>query len=53
MADEKINPNRKMGTKRRILTKDALAYKMREDEARYKALAALVEDAQKLKMGYE
>jgi excisionase family DNA binding protein len=46
-------PYRKVGTKRRILTKDVLAYKMHEDEARYKALATLVEDAQKLKMGYE
>lgn len=45
-------PYRKVGKKRRILTKDLLEYKMKEDEARYKALAELVAQAQKLKMGY-
>lgn len=53
LLEEGKIPYRKVGTKRRILTKDVLAYKINEDEARYKALAALLEEAQKLKMGYE
>jgi len=46
-------PYRKVGTHRRILAKDALAYKAKIDEARLKMLAELSEQAQKLKMGYE
>jgi excisionase family DNA binding protein len=53
LLEESKIPFRKVGTKRRILAKDVLAYKMKEDEARYKALAELTEEAQKLKMGYE
>lgn len=46
-------PFRKVGTKRRILARDVLAYKVKEDEARFKALAELTEQAQKLRIGYE
>ena len=46
-------PYRKVGSHRRILAKDVLAYKARIDEARLKTLAELSEQAQKLKMGYE
>lgn len=53
LLEEGKIPYRKVGTKRRILTKDVLTYKMNEDEARYQALGELVEQAQKLKMGYE
>ena len=38
---------RKVGTKRRILAKDVLAFKAREDEARFQSLAKLTEEAQK------
>ncbi len=46
-------PHRKVGSHRRILAKDVLAYKTKIDEARLKTLAELSEQAQKLKMGYE
>ena len=46
-------PYRKVGSHRRILAKDVLAYKAKIDEARLKTLAELSEQAQKLKMGYE
>ena len=46
-------PYRKVGSHRRILAKDVLAYKAKIDEARLKNLAELSEQAQKLKMGYE
>lgn len=46
-------PYRKVGSHRRILAKDVLAYKSEIDEARLKTLAELSEQAQKLKMGYE
>jgi hypothetical protein len=44
-------PFRKVGTKHRILVKDMLAYKMKEDEARLKTLAQLTEESQELGMG--
>jgi len=53
LLEEGKIPFRKVGTKRRILAKDVIAYKVKEDEARFKALAELTEEAQKLKMGYE
>jgi excisionase family DNA binding protein len=46
-------PYRKVGSHRRILAKDVLAYKAKIDEERLKTLAELSEQAQKLKMGYE
>ncbi len=46
-------PYRKVGSHRRILAKDVLAYKTKIDDARLKTLAELSEQAQKLKMGYE
>ena len=46
-------PFRKVGTKRRILAKDVIRYKTTIDKKRYKALAELTKQAQKLKMGYE
>lgn len=53
LLEEGKIPFRNVGTKRRIFAKDILAYKVKEDEARYKALAELTEQAQKLKMGYD
>jgi excisionase family DNA binding protein len=46
-------PYRKVGSHRRVLAKDVLAYKAKIDEERLKTLAELSEQAQKLKMGYE
>jgi len=53
LLEEGRIPFRKVGTKRRILAKDVLAYKMKEDEARLKTLAELTEESQKLGMGYD
>lgn len=44
---------RKVGTHRRVLAKDVIAYKEQEDEARLKALQELTDQAQELGMGYE
>jgi len=52
LLEENKIPYRKVGTKRRILAKDVLAYKTKIDEARLKTLAELAEETQKL-IGYE
>jgi excisionase family DNA binding protein len=45
LAEAKI-PHRKIGTHRRILFSDLMAYKRRSDAERREALSALVADAQ-------
>jgi excisionase family DNA binding protein len=52
LLEEGKIPYRKVGTKRRVLTKDLFAYKTKIDEARLKTLAELTEETQKL-IGYE
>lgn len=52
LLEKKQIPYRKIGTKRRVLAKDVLAYKTRIDKARHKVLKELSSQAQKLNMGY-
>ena len=45
-------PHRKVGTKRRVLMQDVLAFKEKNVQKRLKTLAALSKQAQELDMGY-
>jgi excisionase family DNA binding protein len=52
LFDEKAIPSRKVGTHRRALAADVLAYKEREEAARLKVLDELAAESQRLNMGY-
>jgi excisionase family DNA binding protein len=45
-------PHRKVGTHRRVLFRDVMAYKQKNDAERLKALEELTAQAQELNMGY-
>ncbi len=52
LLDKGEIPHRKVGSKRRILAKDMLAYKQEIDRKREENLAKLIAQAQELDMGY-
>lgn len=52
LFDEGAIPSRKVGTHRRALASDVLAYKEREKQARLKILDELAAEGQRLNMGY-
>jgi excisionase family DNA binding protein len=52
LLEGKKLPSRKVGTHRRVLYKDLLAYKAKADTDREKVLDQLAKEAQELKMGY-
>jgi len=52
LLDERVIPGRKVGSHRRVLLEDLLAYKRATEEKRHEALDELVALSQDLKMGY-
>ena len=52
LFNEGAIPSRRVGTHRRALTADVLAYKQREKKARLAVLDELAAEGQRLKMGY-
>lgn len=52
LFDKGAIPSRKVGTHRRAVIGDVLAYRQREKEARLRALDELSEESQQLGMGY-
>jgi len=52
LLDAKKIPYRKVGARKKILLRDVMIYKAKSREKSYKLLEELVEDAQKLDMGY-
>lgn len=52
LVEEKQLPCRRVGSHRRILFRDVMDFKRRQDEERLKALEAMAAEAQELGLGY-